>query len=166
MDLNYIRRLIKMLSESEVDELEIEEEGSKIRISRARHTSTASAPPPVLYSYPMTPQSFPERQAVPSENPPQPAPVEAPTAPAKTEPQHHEVRSPIVGTFYRAPAPDADPYVEVGQIVSPGTVLCIIEAMKLMNEIECDVSGRLVKICVENVQPVEYDQVLFLIEKM
>jgi len=166
MDLNYIRRLIKILSESEVDELEIEEEGSKIRISRTRHNSAASAPTPMLYSFPMAPQPLPERQPIPSEIPPQPAPAEVPAAPVKTEPQHHEVRSPIVGTFYRAPAPDADPYVEVGQIVSPGTVLCIVEAMKLMNEIESDVSGRIVKICVENAQPVEYNQVLFLIEKM
>jgi acetyl-CoA carboxylase biotin carboxyl carrier protein len=76
----------------------------------------------------------------------------------------HEVRSPIVGTFYRAPAPDADPYVEVGEMVQPKTVVCIIEAMKLMNEIETEVGGRIVKILVENGQPVEYNQVLFHIE--
>jgi acetyl-CoA carboxylase biotin carboxyl carrier protein len=77
----------------------------------------------------------------------------------------HEVKSPIVGTFYRAPAPDADTYVQVGQTVQVGTVLCIVEAMKLMNEIESDTAGRLVKICVENGQPVEYNQTLFHIEK-
>ncbi|GBD89327.1 biotin carboxyl carrier protein of acetyl-CoA carboxylase [bacterium BMS3Abin04] len=77
----------------------------------------------------------------------------------------HEIRSPIVGTFYRAPAPDADTYVQVGDRLSEGSVLCIVEAMKLMNEIESDVSGKVVKILVENATPVEYNQPLFLIEK-
>jgi acetyl-CoA carboxylase biotin carboxyl carrier protein len=85
---------------------------------------------------------------------------------AKPAVKFHEVKSPIVGTFYRAPAPDADSYVEVGAVVQPKQVLCIIEAMKLMNEIECDVSGRIVKILVENAQPVEYNQTLFLIEPL
>jgi biotin carboxyl carrier protein len=76
----------------------------------------------------------------------------------------HEIRSPIVGTFYRAPAPDAEPFVQVGSHVTPGTTLCIIEAMKLMNEIQSDIAGTVVKILVENGQPVEYNQVLFLIE--
>ena len=76
-----------------------------------------------------------------------------------------EVKSPMVGTFYRSPSPDADAYVSVGNDVSPGTVLCIIEAMKLMNEIESEISGKIVKILVENAQPVEYNQPLFLIEK-
>jgi len=76
----------------------------------------------------------------------------------------HEISSPIVGTFYRAPAPDADPYVQVGDSVSSGTVLCVVEAMKLMNEIESDVSGKVVKILVDNGKPVEYNQPLFFIE--
>jgi acetyl-CoA carboxylase biotin carboxyl carrier protein len=93
------------------------------------------------------------------------APAAVPAAaPAAPEKKFHEVHSPIVGTFYRAPAPDADPYVEVGQSVQPKTVLCLIEAMKLMNEIESDVSGKIVKILVENGQPVEYNQPLFLID--
>ena len=77
----------------------------------------------------------------------------------------YEVKSPMVGTFYRAPSPDADAYVNVGSNVTPGSVLCIIEAMKLMNEIESEVSGKIIKILVENSQPVEYNQPLFLIEK-
>jgi acetyl-CoA carboxylase biotin carboxyl carrier protein len=84
----------------------------------------------------------------------------------KPETKFHEVRSPIVGTLYRAPAPDAGPYVEVGQEVSVGTVLCIVEAMKLMNEIESDVAGRMAQILVENGKPVEYNQILFLIERL
>jgi acetyl-CoA carboxylase biotin carboxyl carrier protein len=76
----------------------------------------------------------------------------------------HEIHSPIVGTFYRAPAPDADPYVQVGDSISSGSVLCIVEAMKLMNEIESDVNGKIVKILVENGKPVEYNQPLFLIQ--
>jgi acetyl-CoA carboxylase biotin carboxyl carrier protein len=85
----------------------------------------------------------------------------APVQPANV----HEIKSPIVGTFYRSPAPDAAPFVEVGAGIQAGTVLCIVEAMKLMNEIESDVSGKILKILVENGQPVEYDQTLFLVEK-
>ena len=80
------------------------------------------------------------------------------------ENNYYEIKSPIVGTFYKAPAPDAEPYAKVGQKVSPGSVLCIVEAMKLMNEIESDISGKIVKILVENGKPVEYNQPLFLIE--
>jgi acetyl-CoA carboxylase biotin carboxyl carrier protein len=81
------------------------------------------------------------------------------------ESKYHEVRSPIVGTFYRAPSPDAEPYVEIGQTVQVGSVMCIVEAMKLMNEIESDCNGTVVNIIAENGKPVEYNQVLFLIEK-
>jgi acetyl-CoA carboxylase biotin carboxyl carrier protein len=87
-----------------------------------------------------------------------------PEVPSTPKVNYHEVKSPIVGTFYRAPAPDAESYVEIGQEVNPGMVLCIVEAMKLMNEIECDVSGKVAKIMVENGTPVEYNQVLFLVE--
>ena len=84
-------------------------------------------------------------------------------APAKAV-SVHEVKAPMVGTLYRAPAPDAEPYVRVGDIVEPGKVLCIVEAMKLMNELESEVSGRIVEICVENAQPVEFGQILFKID--
>jgi acetyl-CoA carboxylase biotin carboxyl carrier protein len=90
--------------------------------------------------------------------------TEIPVTPAGKE--LIEVRSPIVGTFYRAPSPNAEPYVQVGQQVNKGTILCIVEAMKLMNEIECEYEGKIVKIMVENAQPVEYNQVLFLIEPL
>ncbi|RCK74043.1 MAG: Biotin carboxyl carrier protein of acetyl-CoA carboxylase [Ignavibacteriae bacterium] len=158
MDLNYLKKLTKILVESGVSEIEIEEEGLKVRIAKHSQNSTIVQPqvvqPQVIQ--PTQPQVV-ERQV---QNVAQPA-IETKVEETK---KFHEVRSPIVGTFYRAPAPDADPYVEVGKIVNKGDVLCIIEAMKLMNEIESDVSGRIVKILVENAQPVEYNQVLFLIE--
>lgn len=155
MDLNYLKKLTKILVESGVSEIEIEEEGLKVRIAKHTQNNVMMQPQIIQASVPQvqTPVSQTvEKTVQPSEK--------------KVEEQkiYHEIRSPIVGTFYRAPAPDADPYVEVGKIVNKGDVLCIIEAMKLMNEIESDVSGRIVKILVENAQPVEYNQLLFLIE--
>jgi acetyl-CoA carboxylase biotin carboxyl carrier protein len=158
MDLTYVKKLIKLLSESDVEELEIEEEGKKIRLTKARPGSAPAAfmPPPVA-TY-QVPQTMPASTGAAAQAP-------AAAAPAPSKEHFHEVKSPIVGTFYRAPAPDAAPFVQVGAAVEPGTVLCIVEAMKLMNEIECDVAGKLAKILVENGQPVEYDQTLFLVEK-
>ena len=152
MELTYIKKIIRLLENSHVDELEIEEEGKKIRVARHRNS---------VMNYQAPPFPFPQVQAAP-----QSAPENKPAQlPAKAEKQYHEVRSPIVGTFYRAPAPDAENYVDVGQPVKTGTVLCIVEAMKLMNEIESDVDGSIVKIMVENGKPVEYNQVLFLIDQ-
>jgi acetyl-CoA carboxylase biotin carboxyl carrier protein len=150
MDLEYVTKLIELLSESTIDEIEIEEEGKRIRVARSR-----ALPQQAQYHVP--------GYAVP---PPQaPAAIPAPAAAAPiVASKLHEVKSPIVGTFYRAPAPDAAPFADVGTMVSAGTVLCIVEAMKLMNEIESDVAGKVVKVMVENGQPIEYDQVLFLIE--
>jgi acetyl-CoA carboxylase biotin carboxyl carrier protein len=156
MELSYIKKIIRILENSDVDEVEIEEEGKKIRVARHRNNSVQYQIPPNQMYFPQVPSSGP-----------QPAPDAKPAAEAAAEPKvdYHEVRSPIVGTFYRAPAPDAEAYVEIGQEVGPGTVLCIVEAMKLMNEIECDVSGKIAKILVENGTPVEYNQVLFLVGK-
>jgi acetyl-CoA carboxylase biotin carboxyl carrier protein len=164
MDLNYVKKLVKLLSDSEIDELEIEEEGKKIRLAkRANHridvsqdAAGRSLPAAGVASFPVPAaqaQSGPPLSVAPS------------TSPAAPQPGLHEIKSPIVGTFYRAPAPDAEPFVQVGSMISPGTVLCIVEAMKLMNEIEADVSGKIVKLMVENGSPVEYDQTLFLVEK-
>ncbi len=162
MNLAYIKKLMKLVAESGVDEIEIEEEGRTIRISKSHHSSTqfaAGTPPPA-----QSPVSVQHDSASPP-GVSHPTSLEAKPAAAKEpEEAYHEVRSPIVGTFYRAPASDADSYVEVGSAVQPGSVLCIVEAMKLMNEIESDVAGRVVKICVENGQPVEYSQTLFLVE--
>lgn len=165
MDLSYLKKLVKLVDESGVDELEIEEEGTRVRIAKSKTNSVLQVP-----------SGFTPQYVIQQPTASQPG-VSAPIASSQpatasqkesltdsTEKRYHEVRSPIVGTFYRAPAPNADPYVEIGSNVQVGTVLCIIEAMKLMNEIESDVAGKVVKICVENGQPVEYNQCLFMID--
>jgi len=156
MELSYIKKIIKLVEHSNVDEVEIEEEGRKIRVARSRPVPTALA-----YQIPQGSFYAPPHAGTPE---PEPAPQVTVAPPSSAaEPSFHEIRSPIVGTFYRAPSPDAEPYVEVGHRVKRGDVLCIVEAMKLMNEIESDVDGEIVKIMVENAKPVEYNQVLFLI---
>ncbi|MGB9772708.1 MAG: acetyl-CoA carboxylase biotin carboxyl carrier protein [Bacteroidota bacterium] len=168
MDLGYLRRLIKLVDESGISELELEEEGTKIRITKAKYNSAPDTQRAELLASQIASSHVPPlpvaQADAPALTPSAPPQVELPVA--EVAPQYHEIRSPIVGTFYRAPAPDAEPYVQVGQIVQPGQVLCIVEAMKLMNEIESDVAGRIAKILVENAQPVEYNQLLFLIEKI
>jgi len=149
MDLSYLEQLIKLFETSTLTELEIDEEGSRVTLGRAKEQQAMFMPQ--MGGYPM-----PQQQAAP-------APSAAPVA-SEPSVKTHEVKSPIVGTLYRAPAPDADPYVQVGQQVENGTTLCIIEAMKLMNEIESDAAGKIIKILVENGQPVEYGQPLFLLE--
>lgn len=160
-DLNYIKKLLKILETNEINEIEIEEEGIRVRVVKAKQQD-AAAPAHQVVTYAAPPQHI-----MPQEN----APVAAPkteekkdTAVSASGKEMIEVRSPIVGTFYRAPSPNADPYVAVGQQVAKGNILCIIEAMKLMNEIECEYEGKITKIMVENAQPVEYNQVLFLVE--
>jgi acetyl-CoA carboxylase biotin carboxyl carrier protein len=166
-DLNYIKKLIKILEGSEINELEIEEEGTKLRVLKSKPQEPNQAPQFVTYAAPPM-QQYQQPVSTGTVNQPQ-AELQAAIQEKKEETSESdkkllEVRSPIVGTFYRAPSPNADPYVQVGTQVSKGTVLCIIEAMKLMNEIESDFSGKIVKIHVENAQPVEYNQLLFSIE--
>lgn len=157
MDLNYIKKLVKLVAESGVDEIELEEEGKRIRIvKRGAPVASAVAPPPAPVVEVTVPAGSPASVGFNG------AAGALPSTPAV--PKYHEIKSPIVGTFYRAPAPDAAPFVQVGTEVQPGTVLCIVEAMKLMNEIEADVTGKIVRIMVENGQPVEYDQTLFLLD--
>jgi acetyl-CoA carboxylase biotin carboxyl carrier protein len=156
MDLNYLRKLVRLLEGSTLNEIEIEEDGLHVRVAKSAHphvSATTSPAAPVVHPIAHAPAAAS----------PAPAPVAAAPAPS-AEAKYHEVKSPIVGTFYRAPTPEASPFVEVGQVVQVKSVLCIIEAMKLMNEIESDAAGRIVKILVENGQPVEYNQSLFLIE--
>ena len=154
MDLQLLKKLVKILEHSSIDEIEIEQEGVKVRVARNSTNGVAMQP---VYAQGYMPQQMPQQSSAHASN-------TAPEKPAEPTTPQHEVRSPIVGTFYRAPAPDADSYVEVGAVVEKGTVLCIIEAMKLMNEIESDVAGRVVKCCVDNAKPVEYNQPLFIIE--
>lgn len=155
MDLSYLEKVLRLFDDSTLTELEIEEEGSQIRLARQKEPATIQYAPPPQYSYGPAPTAAPSPAATTAA-----AATEAPASSAKT----HEVKSPIVGTMYRAPSPDADQYVQVGQNVEIGTTLCIIEAMKLMNEIESDAAGKIIKILVENGQPVEYGQTLFILE--
>jgi len=153
MDLNFIKKLIKLVENSEVTDLEIEESGTRIKVAKKIRVSQL----PVQNVSPVLPAATSAQQAEQKE-------AKSAQGEAEVSSGYHEIKSPIVGTFYRAPAPDADFYVQVGDTVSPGSVLCIVEAMKLMNEIESDVSGKIVKILVENGKPVEYNQPLFLIQ--
>lgn len=156
MDLDIIKKLIKMVDSSGITDLAIEEGELKIRISKKVRIQSSNTPQTYLHY--SNPGSEPAVSAVEST---QKQNEELTSGNANL----YEIHSPIVGTFYRAPAPDSDPYVQVGETVTKGTVLCIVEAMKLMNEIESDVDGKVVKIFVENGKPVEYNQPLFLIEK-
>ncbi len=157
MELSYIKKIIKLVENSEIDEVEIEEEGKKIRVSKSRNTVPAAYQVPFMQPQLISPVAAQQPTSVSPLSPAVPEPKAA-------EPKYHEIRSPIVGTFYTSPAPDAEQYVEVGQTIKKGTVLCIVEAMKLMNEIESDADGKVVKILVENGKPVEYNQTLFLVD--
>ncbi len=156
MDIRKIKKLIELLEESGISELEIREGEESVRISR----QTASAAPVTVAAAP-APAPAPAATAAPA-----PAATESTPAAdsAPEEASGHKIRSPMVGTFYAAPSPTAGPFVTVGQRVNTGDTLCIIEAMKMMNQIEADVSGVVKQILVENGQPVEFDQVLFIIE--
>ena len=151
MDLRKLKKLIDLVQESGIGEIEITEGEEKVRISRQ-----LAAAPMIMASPAMQPMAM-----VPGTGPSAGAPTAAPPAPA--EPTGHTLKSPMVGTFYRAPSPGAPSFAEVGQSVSKGQTLCIIEAMKLLNEIEADASGTVKAILVENGQPVEYGQPLFLL---
>jgi acetyl-CoA carboxylase biotin carboxyl carrier protein len=172
MNLDDIQKLVKMLDDSGLDEMTIEEGDFKITLKRKSNSAQNISLPPSMFmpAAQMLPPSLPT--SLPATSPTNaPAPTASiPLAPPEPEPapppkKYKEIRSPMVGTFYRAPSPEANPYVQVGDYITKGKVLCIIEAMKLMNEIESDVEGKIVKIMVENAQPVEYDQVLFLVEE-
>ncbi len=153
MDINEIKKLIKVFENAKVTELLIQEGNLKIKLSK---------------NGTINPQSF-VQQSIPVEIPASlnqaNAASKADAEAKKVEDNLHTINSPIVGTFYRSPGPDADPYIQIGDSVTEGSVLCIVEAMKLMNEIECDVSGKVVQILVENGTPVEFNQPLFKVEK-
>ena len=160
MDIRKIKKLIELLEESNVAEIEIKEGGELIRISRNSTVITAQPPGMIPHAYPPSP--IDNVNAVSSAQ----APLSEPT-PESTDqeiPAGHTITSPMVGTFYRAPSPGAKPFIEIGQHVETGDTLCIIEAMKMLNQIEADKTGKIVAILVENGQPVEYGQSLFVIE--
>jgi acetyl-CoA carboxylase biotin carboxyl carrier protein len=161
IDLEFIERLIRVFDASGVDSLEIERGGTRVKLSKTPPTAAMPFVLPggaeALTSRPTVSQAAPGTAETPSR----------PSAERAAPPSSRElleVTSPMVGTFYRAPAPDAPAYVEVGKRVSPGDTLCIIEAMKLMNELVCEVSGTITEVCVENAQPVEFGQVLFRVD--
>lgn len=150
MELDKIRELVQLVEDSQIQELELSHRGETIRIAKA--SSVAPAAP---VAAPVVPAAAPAPEAPAAEPAPEPA------APSGTG---REVVSPIVGTFYRAPSPEASDFVEVGQHVNTGDVLCIVEAMKVMNEIEAEFSGTVREVLAENGQPVEFGQALFVVE--
>jgi acetyl-CoA carboxylase biotin carboxyl carrier protein len=154
MDLKHIKSLLQLISEADVNEVYIEEGDFKIKIKKRSEATYVSAPPAA--PAPVASVVVPSAAAAPASTPVAPAP----SASAATA----SIKSPIVGTFYAAGSPDAKPFVSVGDVISKGQPLCIIEAMKIMNEIESDMSGKVVAIHVKNGQPVEFDQPLFEIE--
>jgi acetyl-CoA carboxylase biotin carboxyl carrier protein len=169
MNLTEIQDLIKFVAKSGVTEVEIEKKDFKITIKSEPKQTGKPRSQQELYEaqvmqLPM--QQVPVAQPIAQ----QPAPVAAPAAPAAAEApkedtsKYVEIKSPMIGTFYRRPSPDKDVFVEVGTEIKPGKVVCIIEAMKLFNEIESEVSGKIVKILVDDNMPVEYDQPLFLVD--
>jgi acetyl-CoA carboxylase biotin carboxyl carrier protein len=151
MDLRKLKTLIDLVSESNISELEITEADGKVRIVKA-DPALAMAPAPMAHPAP-TMLAAPAPAAA--------APVAAPVAPVETG---HVIKSPMVGTFYRSSSPSAKPFVEIGSPIKEGEPICIIEAMKIMNEIEADKSGTVTKILAENGQAVEFGQPLFVIE--
>jgi acetyl-CoA carboxylase biotin carboxyl carrier protein len=177
MTFQEIQELIKLLNKSNLAEFKIEDGDFKLSIRTALYAETKTTQ--VVSA---APSIMPIQAASVAPATPSPAPLAAPTAPpstAKEEPakpaatpekvetsgkKYLEIKSPMVGTFYRSSSPEKAPYAEVGNSVKKGDVVCIIEAMKLFNEIETEVSGKIVKVMVDNAQPVEYDQVLFLVE--
>ena len=157
-----VRELVKIVEESNIGELEITKWGQKIRISKSTSSPVSTAGSSSTEEIIAVP---PQHQAVVPEAQSETVPAGEKT-PASDPGKSTlvEIKSPMVGTFYRSPSPDTDSYVQEGDSISSGKVLCIIEAMKLMNEIEAEVSGKIVQILIENAQAVEYDQPLFLIE--
>ena len=153
MDMKQIQELVRIITRTGISEIEIEEKDFKIVI---RQKMEAVAAPPVATLPAQAPQ--PQTAAAPA------APAAKTETPAKPADNYITIKSPMIGTFYRRSSPDKPPFAEVGTEVTPGKTVCIIEAMKLFNEIESEVTGRVVKVLVEDSSPVEYDQPLFLVE--
>ena len=151
MNIKEIKEMLNLMNENGLVELEIEKEGMRIRLKKLVSSSDSNSGPIIM-----------ERQRISEIN----RVDEVPAIPEKPASNSVEIKAPMVGTFYRAPAPESPPYVEVGQIVEPGQVICIIEAMKLMNEIKSEIKGKVVEVVVDNAEPVEFGQPLFFVEPL
>ncbi len=175
MNFKEIQELVKLINKSDLSEFKMKDGEFELSIrtklyEKVKHQASAAPAPPPLVAMPPIQPTYPAGGGATER-----APAQAPTgeSPAKEPPagngeddesRYLAIKSPIVGTFYRSPSPEKDAYVKVGDVVQKGSVVCVVEAMKLFNEIESDIAGRIVKVLVEDAQPVEYDQKLFLID--
>jgi acetyl-CoA carboxylase biotin carboxyl carrier protein len=159
MDLKEIQNLIKFVAKSGASEVKLEMEDVKITIKTGEAKGEMTT---LVQQIPMA--GMPQQQTAPPAHQAAPAASEAPTADADEDAKYVTIKSPIIGTFYRKPSPDKPTFVEVGSTISEGDVLCVIEAMKLFNEIESEISGKIVKVLVDDSSPVEFDQPLFLVD--
>lgn len=170
MKVSEIQELIKFISKSGVSEVEIEHKDFKINIKTPPYKKGRGLEPAPqqVVTHQMMPAQM--QHAMPAQMPMAAAPAPAPSAPAAAAPKEDEnanyieIKSPMIGTFYRKPSPDKDEFAKVGDNISVGDTVCVIEAMKLFNEIESEISGKIVKVLVDDTTPVEYDQVLFLVD--
>lgn len=151
MNIKEIKEMINLMNENSLVELEVEKDGMRIRLKKTS-SGIESVSGPILV----------EREGSSGVT----SKKEAREAPERIPDKSLEIRSPMVGTFYRAPSPEAPPYVEIGQVVEPGQVICIIEAMKLMNEIKSEIKGKLLEVLVDNAEPVEFGQPMFIVEPL
>jgi len=151
MNLKEIKEMINLMNENDLVELEIEKDGMRIRLKKMASGTTEVFTGPVTFEKDKISKETPTRISEESEK-----------ATLKTL----EIKAPMVGTFYRSPSPEAPPYVEVGQTVEPGQVICVVEAMKLMNEIKSEIKGKVLEVLVDNAEPVEFGQSLFLFEPL
>jgi acetyl-CoA carboxylase biotin carboxyl carrier protein len=165
MDFNQIQELIRLITKQKITEFVLKDGEFKLEIRQggATESSAPQQAPPVIMSAPPQMVAMPAPAAAPAPAAPAAA-APAPAAPEAVPANTLTVKSPMVGTFYRSAGPDKAPFVKVGDVIEPGQTVCIIEAMKLFNEIESDVKGKIVKILVDDAKPVEYDQPLFLLE--
>jgi acetyl-CoA carboxylase biotin carboxyl carrier protein len=160
MDFKQIQELIKMINKSNIGEVSIEEKGFKLTIKQKEEPAINQ-----VIAAPMQAQPVANMATLPTAQPQSPAQSEKPAKPAETPAGNTiTIKSPMIGTFYRSASPDKPSFVSVGDEIAPGKVVCIIEAMKLFNEIESEIQGKIVKVLVEDASPVEYDQPLFLVE--
>jgi len=160
MDIKQIQELLKLVNKSNIGELVIEQKDFKLKIKQKEESPSVFAPTPVQQLLPQIPLAIQPQTATPAT-----APKEEPKPPVAASAENTvTIKSPMIGTFYRQAGPDKPIFVNVGDIIEKGQVVCIIEAMKLFNEIESEVSGKIVKVLVEDSSPVEFDQPLFLVE--